>query len=199
MAPVPPTAWGPGVPGEIDEMPGRARSCRILGMRRGRSNQCEKHPSGAKALLHLGAFAARLKSCPFKAAGDHRAFRQPVKSCPFKAADDHRAFRQPVKSCPFKAADDHRAFRQPVKSCPFKAAGGLPPTLGAKTKARRGWGTHFARRGWGTHFTRRGWGTHFAEGGAPIFMRRGWGTQRACAPSYPKFPKRKRKEDIYVD
>jgi hypothetical protein len=42
-------------------------------------------PSGAKARIHFDAFAARLKSCPFKAAS-FQAFAARLKSCPFKAA-----------------------------------------------------------------------------------------------------------------
>jgi|SRR5208337_2967399 hypothetical protein len=63
----------------------------------GAAQQCD--PSGAKAPVHSRLFAARLKSCPFKA--DNFTSTSQLQSCPFKA--DKSASTSQLQSCPFKA------------------------------------------------------------------------------------------------
>jgi hypothetical protein len=53
-------------------------------------------PQGLKPSLYFGAFAARLKSCPFTKLHPYRVFPQPVKSCPVTKPASHRVFPEPA-------------------------------------------------------------------------------------------------------
>jgi len=77
-------------------------------------------PSGAKAHGRYWPLSARLKSCPFKAAG-LGGLVAGIKPCPFEAAG-LGGLVAGIKSCPFKAAR-LGGLVAGIKPCPFKAAG----------------------------------------------------------------------------
>ena len=77
--------------------------CGICGPTKGAAERAERlvkvkrnHPSAAKAGTHFAAFAARLKSCPFKTSPEQSVFPQPLKSCPCYKTDRAASFSRKV-------------------------------------------------------------------------------------------------------
>jgi HlyD family secretion protein len=99
----------------------------------------QSRPSGAKALVHFAAFAARLKklrknskqwakadvssSARAKAHVDFDAVAARLKSCPITKRETERIFPQPVKSCPVTKLMTLGVFRQLAKSRPASKPG----------------------------------------------------------------------------